>query len=225
MDRRQVVIGALGAAATTLLGGPVAAMTGIFRASAADYEHADRIIAALPSHSYVDIMVAVMNLKETGTTRERFNQRWSHFGNPLIVRFWQQTGHPEPRWADCEAWCATFLSWCLRRDGRPIAKVPESSQSYLHYGQKTTTPVPGDICVFTDVGDTSRGHVAVFRGFASADRQTIKILGGNQGSDGGTNCPGGQGQSLVKESTAPLKPAPHWPKAFGGFFRPPPRRS
>ena len=201
------------------------AIVGIFKAPQADYDHADRIISGLPQNSYADTMAGIMNLKDVSDTHsphERFNQRWARYGNPLIVRFWEQIGYP-PRVDDCEAWCATSLSWCLKRDGRPLPDAPDSSHSFLTYGQPTADPVPGDLCVFIDVGDAGRGHVAIFRGFASPDRKIVRILGGNQGSAGGTNCPGGQGQSLVKEEIAPLTSQPHWRKTFGGFRRPPAR--
>ena len=196
------------------------ALQGIYRAPQADYDHADRIIASLPRHSYGDVLQAIERLKDVGTTKEPFNRRWAYFGNPLIVRLWEQVGEKQGG-SDCEAWCAIALSWCLKRDGRPIPKTPESSQDFIGYGSKQTVPSINDICVFTDTGDTKHGHVALFRGF-DGDQGHVKILGGNQSSGGPTNCPRGQGQSLVSEKTVPLKPGPHWGKTFSGFYRPPP---
>jgi len=224
MDRRSLLLGAL--ALSTVPSQPRARITlplGILPAPQPDYDHADQIIGALPQHTYVTAMTAIMTLKDVGTTGERFNQRWAHLGNPLIVRFWQQIGYDEPRVSDCEAWCATSLSWCLKRDGRSIPKDPDASQSFLDYGQEVTDPEPGDICVFTNVDKKKGGgHVAIFQGFVDARRTRVHILGGNQGSAGQTNCPGGLGQSLVKESTAPLKHQPGWPKDLSAFRRPPP---
>jgi uncharacterized protein (TIGR02594 family) len=157
----------------------------------------------MPTDSYFKIMQRLSEITQVGSTGELFNTRWKSFANPLIVRFFHDVGYKKtPYPGDCTPWCAATVSWCLQRAGLAIPMSdPASSQSYLRYGKQISDPSPGDICVFTDVNDSSHGHVALF---ISRAGDTLKVMGGNQTGASATNCGPGYRQSKIDTTEIPI---------------------
>ena len=147
-------------------------------------------------------MQKLSGLTEVGSTGEPFNSRWKTYANPLIVRFFHDIGYKRtPYPGDCTPWCAATVSWCLKRAGHKLPKDPASSQSYLHYGNPVDEPKPGDICVFSDVGDRAHGHVALY---LSRSGETVSVVGGNQTGKSATNCGPGYRQSKIDVTEIPI---------------------
>ena len=152
----------------------------------ADVDAANAIANAMPRDDHFAVMRKLAAITRTGSTGERFNYRWKRVANPLIIRFFHDIGYSSRSYPnDCTPWCGATTAWCLKRTGHALPRDPASSQSYLNYGQRTANPVPGDICVFTDVGDAAHGHVGLF---VSQTADTIRIIGGNQLGVDRTGC-------------------------------------
>ena len=100
--------------------------------------------------------------------------------NPLIIAFFAAT-RTEPTSGDQTAWCAAFACWTLQRAG-VVPNHPNSagSRSFRTWSTKTTDPQRGDIAVFRNKKDSSRGHVGFFDGFVGNSKTRIFLVGGNQ---------------------------------------------
>lgn len=91
-----------------------------------------------------------------------------------------------------EPWCAMFVTWCAAHAGISNSVVYRSAatksmwQHYKQKGQVFTTssviPKPGDL-IFYGKSDGSTNHVAIVIKF-NEDKDTVTIIGGNQGSKG-----------------------------------------
>lgn len=186
-----------------------------------DIDVANGIASRMPTTNYFDVMRALAHVTEVGTTGELFNMRWKTFGNPLIVKFFHDVGYRRtPYPGDCTPWCAATVSWCLKRAGKSIPSNPASSQSYLRYGRKVTDPSPGDICVFTNIGDPAHGHVGLF---LSKTNETVEVLGGNQLGQSQTNCGPGYRKSKIAPVHMAINPTRSRAVSISylaGYFRP-----
>ena len=74
-------------------------------------------------------------------------------------------------------WCAAFVSHVLEQQGKPIAKRPLWSRSYLHWGVEVDEPKKGDLVIFSRQGSSWQGHVGFYVRETEAH---ILVLGGNQ---------------------------------------------
>lgn len=75
-------------------------------------------------------------------------------------------------------WCAAFINACERAAGNP-GNGMLNARSFITYGHDTTgNPSQGDIAVLKRGNSPWQGHVAYFDSFV--DKNTIKLLGGNQ---------------------------------------------
>jgi hypothetical protein len=59
----------------------------------------------------------------------------------------------------------------------------------------------GDLCVFTDVGDSTHGHVGLYVG---KNGNTLNVLGGNQSGESATNCGPGYRKSKIDVAEIPI---------------------
>lgn len=169
-----------------------------------DIDKAIAIADSMPTDNPYHVMTKLSQINIVGSTGEEFNRRWKTVANPLIVLFFHDIGYRRtPMLGDCTPWCAATLAWCLKRSGRPIPAEPASSQSFLRYGSKVTSPRIGDICVFTDVGNSSNGHVGFF---VSEKDGVLQVLGGNQSGESMTNCGVGFRQSHIGLAEIPINP-------------------
>lgn len=77
---------------------------------------------------------------------------------------------------DEEAWCGTFVAWCLKKAGVKYPKHWYRALDYLNYGTKLSKPAYGSVAIKTRKGG---GHVCFVVG---RDEKTGKLvcLGGNQ---------------------------------------------
>lgn len=74
-------------------------------------------------------------------------------------------------------WCVAFINAVLKRAGKqPLDTL--TAVSYLNYGVRTSSPLPGDIVVLRN----KRGHHAGFyvATVIKDGRKYVKVLGGNQ---------------------------------------------
>jgi uncharacterized protein (TIGR02594 family) len=102
--------------------------------------------------------------------------------NPTILQFYKDCGHPEIE-HDETAWCAAFVGACLKRAGKPTSAPADlnlMARSYLKYGKKLDTPVPGCIAVWAR-GKPPSGHVG-FVVKVNAANGTVKTIEGNVGN-------------------------------------------
>jgi uncharacterized protein (TIGR02594 family) len=98
--------------------------------------------------------------------------------NPEIEKYFTAT--PLGRQPDDVAWCAAFVSWCIKQVGGSQKHVTYSARAadWLNNGDKLAGPQYGAIAVTRPYAKTSSGHV----GFVVAwDGARVKFLGGNQG--------------------------------------------
>ncbi len=98
--------------------------------------------------------------------------------NPEVEKYFKAT--PLGRQPDDIAWCAAFVSWCIKEAGgaqRPI-NFSARAADWLKNGQKLAGPQFGAIAVTKPLAPKSSGHV----GFVVAwDGTRVTFLGGNQG--------------------------------------------
>lgn len=177
---------------------------GTYPSDPSDIGKATKIANGLVKDDYVKIMRSLSEITEVGSTGEVFNERWQKFANPLIVRFFHDVGYRRtPYPGDCTPWCAATTSWCLKRAGYALPPDPASSQSFLSkgYGTKVSEPREGDLCVFTDVNDSSHGHIGLFVNLTDG---VLTVLGGNQSGESTTNCGPGYRQSKIVEAKIPV---------------------
>lgn len=181
---------------------------------AADIDTANLIIGDyLPYDNPYDIMKKLSELNSPenrhrfkSTTGYPFNQRWPDKPNPLLIRFFQDTGYPNPPYSgDCTPWCAATVSWCLNRAHFQIPANSASSQSFKYYGTAVDSPEHGDLCVFGIIGDPSHGHIGFFNGMAGDN--AVNVLGGNQGGKLPTRCAAGYPQSKITSLAMPINRA------------------
>jgi uncharacterized protein (TIGR02594 family) len=104
---------------------------------------------------------------------------WPERWNPLIVEFFGAT-ETKPE-GDETPWCAAFVNWCYLHAGLSAPTHNASSGSFRCFGTATTTPNPGDVVVFRDVGSEDacggKGHVGLF---VANHGDYIQVVGGNQ---------------------------------------------
>lgn len=105
--------------------------------------------------------------------------------NPLVVGFFGATTTKAT--SDMVAWCAAFANSCLMWSGRTRSNSA-ASQSFLEAPfRQTASPKRGDLAVFTCYDSRTGkslglGHVTFF--VEPIDNRYIKVVGGNQSTDG-----------------------------------------
>lgn len=100
--------------------------------------------------------------------------------NPKVLKFFQDAGHTEIHSEDT-AWCAAFVGAMLHRAG-VVSTGSLMARSYLKWGVPLDAPKLGAIAVlWRGSPDAATGHVSFVVNF---DADTIRLLGGNQGSAG-----------------------------------------
>ncbi len=192
-------------------------LLGVQPAKKEDEDLVPRVLEFIPKADYVEAMLALANIHKNprvplGSTNEPWNRRWQHFANPLLMHIWKEMGYGYQ--TDCVFWCAVTLGWCLKRGGKTIPPDVQSSQSFLTYGTKVTTPQRGDICVFTNYGSKGGGHVTIFQKMVPGPKPLF-VVGANQElSDPATNCPGNLGVNVVDERKMALKTGGHYLHAY-----------
>jgi uncharacterized protein (TIGR02594 family) len=88
-------------------------------------------------------------------------------------------------YCETNAWCASFVNWCLRKSNTSYTKSA-GSQTFLSHPDfvKISEPVFGAIAVFTNLDDIGNfktsGHVAVVVGKLDNDDNIVLCLSGNQ---------------------------------------------
>lgn len=73
-------------------------------------------------------------------------------------------------------WCGLFMAIVMQRAGRQVVDSPLMAKAWLDFGVHVTTPMLGDVLVFTRKGG---GHVGLYVG---EDKKYFYVLGGNQGN-------------------------------------------
>lgn len=100
--------------------------------------------------------------------------------NPRIDQFFRETGLAKPN--DETAWCAIFLSWCIKTSTNKPLPYSALARDWLKIGSKLPGPVYGAIAITHPLAAGSSGHV----GFVvKADDSRVFLLGGNQTPPGG----------------------------------------
>lgn len=100
--------------------------------------------------------------------------------NPRIDRFFRETGLARPN--DETAWCAIFLSWCIKTaTGKPLP-YSALARDWLRIGTKLPGPAYGAIAITHPLAAGSSGHVAFV---VKEDASRVFLLGGNQTPPGG----------------------------------------
>lgn len=93
-------------------------------------------------------------------------------GNAKILEYIATTGLSTK---NVVAWCASFVSWCMKQAGKPIPPGAAGSQNWKNYGTPVTTPTIGTIIVLGI--SKGYGHIGFYAG-ATGDK--VNLLGGNQ---------------------------------------------
>jgi uncharacterized protein (TIGR02594 family) len=77
------------------------------------------------------------------------------------------------------AWCAAFVSWCLKQSGAPSLGYA-TADAWLRFGTPLPTPVYGCVAIIPPSASTgsTTGHVAFYE---KSTAQAIVLIGGNQG--------------------------------------------
>jgi len=98
--------------------------------------------------------------------------------NPEVEKYFEVT--PLGRQKDDVAWCAAFVSWCVKTSGgskKPVAYSARAAD-WLNNGESVSGPEYGAVAVTKPLAKGASGHV----GFVTSwDGTSVKLLGGNQG--------------------------------------------
>ncbi|QCG90267.1 CHAP domain-containing protein [Azospirillum sp. TSH100] len=102
--------------------------------------------------------------------------------DPAVTEYFKSIGIDA---GDEEAWCASFVSYCLIKSGAESLKtlrqathnVPERAENWRLWGKALAAPQLGAIVVLKPTEDAS-GHVGFYVG--PADAEHFLLLGGNQ---------------------------------------------
>ena len=107
--------------------------------------------------------------------------------NSARIKEYHQTTE-RPASTDEVPWCSSFVNWVITMAGR-VGTYSAAAKSWLdwEYGDKVTTPEPGDVIIVRTVEDDKadpdgKGIKGYHVGFyISGDKLQVRILGGNQG--------------------------------------------
>lgn len=96
--------------------------------------------------------------------------------SPTIIAWAKEVGGQvsEVYKADSIPWCGLFLAVIAKRADKEIVKSPLWALSWATFGQRSDSPMLGDVLVFTRKGG---GHVGLYVG---EDSTAYHVLGGNQ---------------------------------------------
>lgn len=100
--------------------------------------------------------------------------------NPRIVEYFLAVdGEDRP---DSQSWCSAFIFWTALQANAKTEGASLAARSWLHVGEPTTSPHPGDIVIFWRNREAGwEGHVGLW--IDESDTRVL-ILGGNQGQAG-----------------------------------------
>jgi uncharacterized protein (TIGR02594 family) len=105
--------------------------------------------------------------------------------NPEVEKFFTAT--PLGRQQDDVAWCAAFVSWCVKQAGGSAKHVNFSARAadWLGNGEELAGPQYGAVAVLRAIAPRSSGHV----GFVTAwDTTKVTLLAGNQRGPNGRDA-------------------------------------
>jgi uncharacterized protein (TIGR02594 family) len=105
-------------------------------------------------------------------------REFANGSNPEIEKYFADTSLG--RQPDDVAWCAAFISWCIKQSNGARSPVTYSARAadWLNNGKGLEGPQYGAIVVTVPLAKGASGHV----GFAhSWDGTHVNVLGGNQG--------------------------------------------
>jgi len=105
--------------------------------------------------------------------------------NPAIAKYFTAT--PLGKQTDDVAWCAAFVSWCIKQSGGSSKHVNFSARAadWLSNGDTLAGPQYGAIAVTKPMVAKSSGHV----GFVMAwDATKVTLLAGNQKNENGRDA-------------------------------------
>lgn len=96
--------------------------------------------------------------------------------NPTILEYFAEAGRSDIK-SDEIPWCSAFLIAMTFRCGLNGSRSL-SARSWLAFGEKISSPQPGDIAVFWRESEAgSLGHVGIY---IAELEQNLLILGGNE---------------------------------------------
>lgn len=100
-------------------------------------------------------------------------------GDTAAIMAWaQEVGLSKVFTADATAWCGLFAAVCAQRAGYEPPSGPLAARSWSRWGTAVTTPMLGDVLVFSRPGGAAwSGHVGLYVG---EDDHAFHVLGGNQ---------------------------------------------
>ena len=142
-----------------------------------EIETAKIILGNAPKSTPFDVVRYFERLSLLNRDQEAYNAWWKDLWNPVIVAFFQET-QTTPA-GDTTAWCAAFINWCLARAGYLGGTGSAASASFRDAPGKTNNPSAGDIIVFKDTAQPTKGHVGLVLAKSSSGKQ-FQVLGGNQ---------------------------------------------
>ncbi|MCX7068416.1 MAG: phage tail tip lysozyme [Methylococcales bacterium] len=104
--------------------------------------------------------------------------------NPRIGEYHDEAGGQRKTDADGEAWCASFISFCMAQSGNSIVVEKnlksKKAADWRNWGEPIDSPPPlGALCVLVPLAKNNSGHVGFF---IKMDSTHITMLGGNQGN-------------------------------------------
>ena len=123
----------------------------------------------MPKHTNADLVLLALQFYGTAAIP-------GGLSNPLVLGFFQKSGHPEIT-NDDTAWCSAFINSIARQLGAP-SSGSLAARSWLTIGTGVPAPQFGDIAVFwRDAPKGTLGHVGIVIAAIGTD---LWILGGNQ---------------------------------------------
>ena len=96
--------------------------------------------------------------------------------NPRIVEYHSATSLKATD--DETPWCSAFANWCMKQVGIKGTGLA-NARSWLDWGRKIDTPVPGCVVVLKRTSSPTSGHVGFYMGPSTVTGR-IQVLGGNQ---------------------------------------------
>jgi uncharacterized protein (TIGR02594 family) len=101
-------------------------------------------------------------------------KEWNTGDNPEVTKYHDSVN--DLHWGDNVPWCASFVTWVMKKNGYSVPRYSARAKSWLEFGRSAGIPAYGAIAVKSRRGG---GHVCFVVG-ATNDGKYLYCLGGNQ---------------------------------------------
>lgn len=123
----------------------------------------------MPQYYPTHMLYAFLEVGVKETRPKGFNPRISEYFKSINLNLHENT-----------SWCGAALAYIMQK-AYLLKRLPPGacrSQWWLSWGITSVNPLSGDIVVFSDRENPTKGHVGIY---IKETKKSILVLGGNQG--------------------------------------------